>query len=331
MQHMKIAITGGAGFIGSRLTTAYIEAGHDVIVFDNLIHSACEAIDTRARFYQVDIRSEQFRTLLQLERPDVVSHHVAPCQQTYQLPGERSLTDADVHIRGLLHVLESCVVAQVSKFIFASGGNHLYGNVQEEQLPLSEDTALCPRASHDIGKIAGEWYVRYYTQHYRLPHTILRYADVYGESDVLHAHHPLTHYIDALLRNERPILSDNGSAIADHIFIDDVVRANLLALHKANNQTLHISSGRGCSLQCMYQLAAQLLESQQEPLYLMTTSTVAPAIILDNSRAQHTLGWQPTITATEGVRHAIALLRDTHGATAELSPALVESIAALVR
>lgn len=328
---MKIAITGGAGFIGSHLATAYLNAGHDVFIIDNLVHGTRAAIDTRARFYYVDIRDEKLRTILQAERPDIVSHHAAPyVPQAHHLPEERSLADADIHIRGLLHVLESCASAQVSKFIFASGGNDLYSCAAKEQLPIQEDAALCPHRSHEIGKVAGEWYVRYYTQQYGLSHTILRYADVYGESNNANAHHPLSHIIQALLEQQQPIILGNGEAQRDHIFINDVVEANLLVLKAAKNQTLHISSGNSYSLKHLYQLAANLLEYRREPLYLSALESMENSqsvMALDNSRAYQSLGWRPTIPVAEGVRRAIQQWR---GETTRLSPIHEKSIATLV-
>src|SRR5579884_3794314 len=144
---MKIAITGGAGFIGEYLTTSYLDAGHDVLVIDNLSRGSRKAIDPRARFYEVDVRDGKLSHILQHERPDLVSHHVA--QWGYDVPFERSLADADVHIRGLLNVLDCCVDASVKKIIFASGGNGMYGFVEADQLPLSEETPLCPQQPID--------------------------------------------------------------------------------------------------------------------------------------------------------------------------------------
>src|ERR1044071_7896065 len=115
---MKIAIIGGAGFVGSHLTRAYLNAGHDVFIIDSLVHGTRDAIDARARFYHMDIRDGKLRAILQAERPDIVSHHAVLREQV--LPCEGSLLDADVHIRGLLNVLECCVAAQVTKLIFAS-------------------------------------------------------------------------------------------------------------------------------------------------------------------------------------------------------------------
>lgn len=299
---MKIAIIGGAGFIGTHLTKAYLDAGHHVLVIDTLVHSLPQAIDARARFYHVDVRDEKLRHILQRERPNIVSHHATrPLTQS----GEQTLADADIHVRGLLNVLHGCVEAMVQRFIFASGGNTLYGTIPREFLPLNESCFLYPGNAHDIHKVTGEWYVRYYTQQYRLNHTILRYADVYGDISERPAAHPLRSIITMLHTQRRPVIRGTGEEISDTIFIDDVVQANLSLLTHGENQTVHISSGQGCTLNHLYRLAAYQLGSTLEPLYLPALQARATAIVLDNSLARRILGWQPAVNLEEGIRHMI--------------------------
>ncbi|HLZ56201.1 MAG TPA: NAD-dependent epimerase/dehydratase family protein [Ktedonosporobacter sp.] len=338
---MKIALIGGAGFIGSQLTKAYLDAGHDVFVVDNLSYGTRESIDLRARFYQVDIRHEKLRTILQQEQPDLISHQAVQLQ--HDVTGERALADADVHIRGLLNILDSSVHAQVKKIIFASGGNSLYGQKRTEQLPVTEDMVLQPQCPLDISKVAGEWYIRYYSQRYGLKHSILRYADVYGEIDTIHPpslQHPLNYFLYMLSEQNRPIIRGAGNEIRDHIFIDDVVQANLCILEHGTNETFNISSGQGNSLNHLYRMAAHCLNSQLEPVHLRnregksnlhmgalaTNPTLleyarapieyvpsepvelleepATAIILDNTRAERVLGWRPQVMLSEGIERA---------------------------
>jgi UDP-glucose 4-epimerase len=334
---MKIAITGGAGFIGSHLTKAYLDAGHDVLVIDTLLHSSRKAVDPRARFYSMDIRDSKLHSLLQRERPDIVSHHALQRTQDTLPLAAMSVTDADTHIRGLLNVLDACVSASVSKIIFASGGSGLYGRVSsadiaETGIPVvQESTALCPKAPHDISKVAGEWYVRYYTGQYSLTHTILRYADVYGETDSTSAHHPLTYFVRMLQEGQRPIIRGAVDEVRDHIFIDDVVTANMAALERGQNSTLHISSGQGYTLNQLYQTVAYLLFSEIEPVYISNSLVEANSCILDNALARRVLKWEPQIELTIGVQRAIERLQGQMKQDTLIGTQLLESCLVGVR
>jgi UDP-glucose 4-epimerase len=307
---MKIAIIGGAGFVGSHLVRAYINAGHDVFVLDSLVQGTREAVDARARFYHLDSRDGKLQAVLQAERPDVVSYHVVQREQA--LPREGSLIDADVHIRGLLNVLDGCVNAQVKKLIFASGGNSLYRRCPlqglEKSMPIAEDAETCPQSPQDISRVAGEWYVRYYAQQYCLSYLILRYADIYGEADVARAWHPLSAFLSQLAGQKRPTIRGTDCDVRDHIFIDDVVRANLCALERGRNETLHISSAQGYSLKQFYQAVARLLRREIAPLYISPARAEPTAIILDNRRAGQILQWQPEIDFLTGVGLAVERL-----------------------
>ncbi len=308
---MKIAIIGGAGFIGSHVARAYLDAGHDVFVIDSLINGSHKAIDGRARFYQLDIRDNKLHSILQKERPDIVSYHAVQ-RERQSLPLEEvSLFDADVHIRGLINVLDSCVEASAGKIIFASGGTSLYGHLpctRHGQILVNEQTPLCPQRPSDISKVAGEWYVRYYTRKYGLAHTILRYAHVYGEIDIDLAQHPLSYFARMLLEERRPIIRGVAEEIHDHIFIDDVVSANLNALTYGLNQTVHISSGQGHTLNQLYQAVAFLLQTDIEPVYISNTLVEPSSRILDNALARQELKWQPKVDFTLAVRRSVERL-----------------------
>ena len=324
---MKIAIMGGAGFVGSHLTRAYLDAGHDVLVIDNLAHGLREDVDRRARFYHVDIRDARVQKILQLERPDVVSYHVAP--RTAAFPRTSLLSDADVQLRGLLNVLDGCVNASVARFIYASNGSTLY-----QPIPLTastratlhiakEDTPVYPRYSDDICKLTAEWYVRYFSQEHGLEHIILRYAHIYGETRREPAQHPITYFIDMLARGQRPVMRDPARDVRDHIHIDDVARANLCILERGRNCTLHISAGKGYALDQLFKAVARYLSSDLLPISIASANIRPTALVLDNTLACQQLDWQPRVELAEGIKRAVETL------CGEMVPAQVKE--ALVR
>lgn len=310
---MKIAILGGAGFVGSHLTRTYLDAGHDVLVIDNLAHGAREDVDGRARFYQMDIRDTRVQNILQQERPDVVSYHVAPRSAAF--PHASLLVDADVQLRGLLNVLDGCVNASVARFIYASNGSTLYqpapiASAEQSELHIArEDTPVYPRHSGDICKLTGEWYTRHFSREHGFEHIILRYSHIYGETKGEQAQHPVTYFIDMLARGERPVMRSSAHEVRDHIFIDDVARANLRALERGRNCTLHISAGKGYTLDQLFKAVAAQLSSDLQPVSISSALIEPTALVLDNTLARQQLDWQPRVELAEGIKRAVNALR----------------------
>jgi UDP-glucose 4-epimerase len=101
---MKILVTGGAGFIGSNVTDAYIEAGHEVVVVDNLYTGKRENLHPEAKFYLMDIRAQEMHKLLEYEKPEVINHHAA--QISVPASVEDPGFDASVNIEGFINLLE---------------------------------------------------------------------------------------------------------------------------------------------------------------------------------------------------------------------------------
>ena len=101
------------------------------------------------------------------------------------------------------------------------------------------------------------------------------------------------------------MIRGSGNTIHDHIFIDDVVQANLTALQRGENRTLHISSGQGYSLNQLYYMVALLMNSDIEPLYISGSLAENCAVTLDNRRARRELEWRPKVSLQEGIRYLV--------------------------
>jgi UDP-glucose 4-epimerase len=149
---VKVLITGGAGFIGSTIADAYLEAGHEVVVVDNLYSGKRENVPAQARFHEVDIVSPAAAEIVAAERPDVISHHAA--QMDVRLSVASPAFDAEVNIVGTIRLLEAAVKNGVRKVIFASSGGAAYG--EQERFPAREGDRTNPVSPYGVSKRSGE-------------------------------------------------------------------------------------------------------------------------------------------------------------------------------
>ncbi len=242
---MKILVTGGAGFIGSNVVDAYIEAGHDVVVMDNLFSGKWENINPKAAFYLMDIRSAEVAKVFEKEKFDLINHHAA--QMSVPASVENPLFDADVNVKGFINLLEAAKNTGVKKVIFISSGGAIYGEAKE--FPTSEKSPVFPLSPYAITKSVSEQYLAFYHHQYGLDFTILRYANVYGPRQIPHGEAGVVAiFMDRLLQGKPCTVfhfSDEPKGMTrDYCFVGDVVQANLLALGKGSGEAFNIGTGK---------------------------------------------------------------------------------------
>jgi UDP-glucose 4-epimerase len=159
---MKIIITGGAGFIGSHVADAFIRAGHELIIVDNLSTGYLKNVNPQARFYNLDICDPALDQLFAEEKPDIVDHHAA--QISVPLSVEEPLKDVQTNVLGLVNLLQCCVKHNVKKVIYISSGGAMYG--EAEEYPTSETNIPKPLSVYAINKMVGEDYLHFYRHQY---------------------------------------------------------------------------------------------------------------------------------------------------------------------
>ena len=224
---MHILVTGGAGFIGSHLVDALLEAGHDVTVFDNLSTGCRDQVPEQARFVQGDIRDEAaLKVLFGEGHFDVVFHEAAQTQVSYSLAHPRE--DAELNVLGLINVLEQCRRQGVQKFIYSSSAA-VYGD--NPKVPLDESEPLAPASFYGLTKVTAEKYIQLYGDLFGLPYAILRYANVYGERQGNGGEGGVVGlFARALARGEDLTIFGDGEQSRDFVYVKDVAQANVAAI-----------------------------------------------------------------------------------------------------
>jgi len=312
---MKILVTGGAGFIGSHVVDGLIDAGHVVLMVDNLYTGKRSNVNPSAQFYELDIRSPEVKSLIEREKPDIIDHHAA--QMSVPASVEDPQFDADVNIKGVLNLLEAAVEAHVKKVIFISSGGAIYGETDE--YPTSEACRPRPLSPYAITKYGAEHYLAYYRHQYGLDYTTLRYANIYGPRQVPHGEAGVVAIFMNNLINGKPSTvyhfpENDAGMIRDYCYVGDIVAANLLALEKGGGDFFNIGTGvetRTLDLySTIFDVFTDLTGQRNESLAAPEKAVARPGDLTRSclivEKARRSLGWTPRVDLKNGIRKTLA-------------------------
>lgn len=306
---MKILVTGGAGFIGSNVADAYINAGHEVVVVDNLVSGKMENLNPKAKFYLMDVRSEEIRKVFEIEKPDMVNHHAA--QMSVPASVEDPGYDADVNVKGLINVLEAARRNNTEKVIFISSGGAVYGNATE--YPTSEKYQPEPASPYAITKFVSEKYLAFYKDTYGLDYTVLRYANIYGPRQIPHGEAGVVAiFMDRLIAGKGCTVyrftEEPKGMTRDYVFVGDVARANLIALEKGSKDAFNIGTGIATHTLELYNGIFEAVKNRVPIPDALAKPTIGDARPGDLKRsclvfekAKRELGWEPKTSLKEGL------------------------------
>ncbi|MFQ5989627.1 MAG: NAD-dependent epimerase/dehydratase family protein [Candidatus Methylomirabilales bacterium] len=307
----KILVTGGAGFIGSHVVDAYIEAGHQVVVIDSLETGSLSHVNPAARFYQMDILDSSVEDIIVKERPQVINHHAAQASISRSIADP--VHDARTNILGSLRLLDLARKYGLSNFIFASSGGAIYGN--QQRYPADEDHPLNPMNAYGIAKLTVERYLEYYHKAHGVRSISLRYANVYGpRQDPRGEAGVVAIFIGALLEGRRPIIYGDGRQTRDFVHVCDVVRSNTLALNQlleggdaslAESAVFNISTAKETSILAILDLLAPFVGCSSECQFEPPREGEIRRSALDFRRVRESLNWMPTLTLEEGLRDTV--------------------------
>jgi UDP-glucose 4-epimerase len=319
--HMRVLVTGGAGYIGSHAIRALARSGHEAVAFDNLSRGHRAAVPANIPLVVGDIRDtlKLVRTLKE-HRVDCVMHFAAFAYVGESV--ERPLLYYDNNSRGTLSVLEALDDAKIPRFVFSSTCA-TYGT--PEANPIVETSPQRPINPYGMSKLVSESMLfDFAAAKPAFGCAALRYFNVAGadESGELgEDHEPETHLIPVVLqaalgRREKVVVfgddypTPDGTCIRDYIHVQDLVEAHIRvmeSLEPGDRRVYNLGIGRGYSVKQIID-AARKVTGAQIPVEMGPRRAGDPASLYsDPSRIEREIGWKARRTDIE------ATIRDAYG------------------
>lgn len=300
---MRILVTGGAGFIGSHISEAYIAEGHDVFIIDNLSSGKIENVPKEAEFQNMDIRSPNLTGYLRAKKIQVVNHNAA--NVSIKKSVREPVNCAKVNITGTLNLLYSCIKSisknTLIKLIFAST-SEVYG--LQEAFPVSENCCTMPISPYGTSKLSCEDFLNTYRILSGIRYISLRYGNVFGPRQNNFCESGfVSSSIKGVLKNDNIFINGDGNQTFDMVFIQDVVHANVLAVgHGAG--VVNIGTGMEISFNNLLDKIVRLFNTSWtgKVINISDAKYRTKKMVLNNKRAYHSIGWVPKITVDNGLK-----------------------------
>ena len=302
LKNKKIVITGGAGFIGSNLARSLF-LDNEVVVIDNLLIGRYENISDIAdhiRFVRSDINDLDILKK-EFECADYILHQAALAS----VPGsvDDPISANRNNVDGTLRVLIAARDCEAKRVIFASS-SAIYGDASE--MPLRETTPPKPLSPYAVTKLAGEHYCRVFHEVYGLETVSLRYFNVFGPGQNPSSDYAavIPKFIKAAEAGERPTIYGDGEQTRDFVFVQDVVRANILACMapQAAGKAFNIAAGKGISLNRLLDSLSIIFARRIIPIYADPRPGDIKHSLANISLAKDILGYETKVDIVEGLR-----------------------------
>ena len=316
----RVLITGGLGFVGSNLARALVAADAEVLLVDSLVptyggnRANVAEIEDAVRVNVSDVRDEH--SFLELIRGQDVLFNLAG-QTSHVDSMTDPFTDLEINCRSQLSILEACRRRNPDVSIVFASTRQIYGRPQ--YLPVDEAHPIAPVDVNGINKTAGEWYHLLYGQVYGLRVSVLRLTNTYGPRMRVKDDRQtfLGSWFRALIAGEPLTIFGDGSQRRDFTYVDDAVRAFLLAAarEEAAGEVFNLGGERVVSLLELAELMVEAAGGGEYRLVPFPADREAIDIgdyFAEFGKARERLGWEPEVPLPDGLARTLAFYRE-HG------------------
>lgn len=320
----KILVTGAAGFIGSSLVRELCNQGHEVSAIDNLVTGNMENLSgilDSIDFREGDVRDQALITSM-CRDVEIIFHEAA-------LPSvPKSVLDPatshQANIEGTFSLLLAARDAGVRRIVYAASSS-AYG--ESPTLPKHEAMLPAPISPYAVQKLTGELYMQSFARVYDMETVCLRYFNVFGPCQAADSPYSgvLAKFITSMLSGVAPVIYGDGSQSRDFTYIQNVVRANLLAAsapaQQVSGKVYNIACGESHSLLDTCYTLAHLIGFNKEPVFSAPRTGDIRHSLAAIEKAKEDFGYCPTIGFVEGLSRTI----DWYAGKTRLAPELVSA------
>lgn len=312
----QILVTGGAGFIGSRLVHALAGKGFAVRVLDNFTSGRIDNAKIAAGAIEVlegDVRSQA--DCREACRDVETVFHMAALVSVPQSVADPIGSDS-INAGGTLNVLLAARDAGVQRLVFSSSAA-IYGDTAV--IPVHEDVTPMPTSPYGVQKLTGEHYARNFSRLYGLEIVSLRYFNVYGPGQDPASPYAaaIPKFLTRLLRGEPPTVFGDGEQTRDFCYVDDVVAANLCAATApsaaAQGSAYNIGCGSRITINCLLPLIQECLGTSLPVRYDPEREGDIKHSGADICAARQALAYEPATALVEGLRQTAKYYRSSAG------------------
>jgi UDP-glucose 4-epimerase len=308
---MKYIVTGGAGFIGSHIVENLVQNNHEVVILDNLLSGTLSNIEpflikdtvtfVKGSITDLPLLAKTF------EGADGIFHEGAIASVPRSIANPVATNEANV--TGTLNVLVAARDCGVRKVLFASSSS-VYGN--SLTLPKHEDMTPHPLSPYAVSKLAGEEYLKVFSEVYGLKTLSLRYFNVFGPRQDPKSEYAavIPKFITDILNHKSLAVYGDGGQTRDFTYVNDVVQANIRAMQSDAEGVFNVAYCKRIDLNELASLIMEITGITVPIMYEPPRTGDVRDSLADITRAQGAFGYAPEYTVKTGLTETIEWYRN---------------------